>query len=417
MVARLYHGAWLVTNTVSGIQAFETLVGGGVHEGVAVRGSRLPDGPPGASTLLTYRTAGYIPFIDLSALPTQANFNIKDPTGAAATYDQKTVEGWMGDDVNFRLKDAAGHTWNLPSLAGNGTAGDKTYFDGLIDAYATTLSGYSPNPMFFCPLREQNGFWYAWSENTKHAGHYINGNTAGTYNTAYQYIITRMKAKYTALGKTWNLTLVWCPDVIVSANAGGIANSTSHTAYAAVYPGDAYVDWRGIDGYGRSTTDTFTLLFGGAIDLMNTGAGGGITGSTACGVGKPIFIKETSTKDTDTTHVRQPNFIASIDSATDADTYPDVRGIGWYDIAGTGDPLDKNATSIANYRTMLARTTNPGNAFATLSGTPIVALDAGGAPPPPPPVGTLTRGFATRTLAGRTLATRVYPGRNYPVSE
>lgn len=366
-MAGLYHGVYYEPGTLAGTQQFEAVVGGGVKLGLGMLGMRLGVNPPTVITLTRYRDAGYVPFIGVSFLPAD---QILDPQGRPVAYNPAQVGDWMAADASYRMKDTAGHVWNLPSISGKGTAADAEFFLGRINALAWGLAQFSPNPLFLNLAREMNGFWYPWSENNA-KGHWLNGNGAGSFAQCWRYVVDRMRDRYAAMGKAWNLTLVWCLDVLAAANAGGGNTARNRTVPAQVYPGDNYVDWRAFDAYSRSATDTFQLLCGGCIQLLNTGAGAGITGSRPCGVSKPIIVKETNA----TIIKNQSAFLANLDAVTNANTYPDLRGVGLFDLdSSLSDPVERTQQALEIYRTMLRRPTNPGAAHADLAGTPIRPL-------------------------------------------
>lgn len=111
----------------------------------------------------------------------------------------------------------------------------KSIIDGDWDAYITRWALDSKawgHPYFLRFAHEMNGTWYPWSEQT-------NGNTAGQYVLAWQHV----HDIFSAQGVT-NVTWVWSPNVAYNGS----------TPLAGLYPGDAYVDWVGIDGYNWGTS-------------------------------------------------------------------------------------------------------------------------------------------------------------------
>ena len=111
--------------------------------------------------------------------------------------------------------------------------------------------------MFFRPWWEMNANWFSWG----------NGDPA-TYIAAWRH----MHDLFVRAGAT-NVVWVWTPNV----TDGGAPHWTYY------YPGDAYVDWVGIDGYnwGGSSWKSFATRFGGA---------GGVYANYAAR--KPIMIAE-----------------------------------------------------------------------------------------------------------------------------
>ncbi len=102
--------------------------------------------------------------------------------------------------------------------------------DGMFDAYILAWAQASiawGHPYFLRFAHEMNGNWYPWSEQ-------VNGNTAGQFVLAWQHVHNL----FVAQGVT-NVTWVWCPNVVYPGSI----------PLQELYPGDAAVDWVGMDGY------------------------------------------------------------------------------------------------------------------------------------------------------------------------
>jgi Glycosyl hydrolase family 26 len=93
-------------------------------------------------------------------------------------------------------------------------------------------------PIFIRPMHEMNGTWYAWSREP----------------SAYIAAFRRIHNIFEQEGAT-NAVWIWCPSV-------------PQGDWDAYYPGDAYVDWIGGDGYNWGTSRTgskwqsFSTIFG-----------------------------------------------------------------------------------------------------------------------------------------------------------
>lgn len=101
------------------------------------------------------------------------------------------------------------------------TAGNH---DTYIKKWATDLKAYN-KPVMLRFAHEMNGNWYPWSEQ-------VNGNAPGEYVAAWKYVVDTFRAE----GVT-NVEWIWAP------------NMTTGTALAPLYPGSAYVDHTGVDGF------------------------------------------------------------------------------------------------------------------------------------------------------------------------
>ena len=118
--------------------------------------------------------------------------------------------------------------------------------DSYIERYAAAVRRLNvPVAMTFA--HEMNGFWYPWD-----ASHV----TSTDYVAAWRRIHDIFRAE----GAT-NVIWSWAPNVI----SGGPG-----VKLAAWYPGDAYVDWIGIDGYfAAGGPDNYQALFGPTIREIN----------------------------------------------------------------------------------------------------------------------------------------------------
>ena len=107
--------------------------------------------------------------------------------------------------------------------------------DAIINDFAIKSKAYG-KPFFLRFAHEMNGNWYDWSGA-------LTGNSADAYVAAWRYVWN----KFQAAGAT-NAIWVWCP------NADSVP-ADSWNALQNYYPGDAYVDWVGIDFYGLKWGD------------------------------------------------------------------------------------------------------------------------------------------------------------------
>ena len=133
-------------------------------------------------------------------------------------------------------------------------------YDAQIRQFATAVRnlGY---PVFLRPAHEMNGDSYPWIVGTF-------GQTATDYINAWRHL----HDLYASVGAT-NVVWVWCPDV----------DTEDNTSFSALYPGDAYVDWIGLDGYnwGGGDWNSFSSVFSDAYQRL--------TALTS----KPLMIAET----------------------------------------------------------------------------------------------------------------------------
>jgi Glycosyl hydrolase family 26 len=118
--------------------------------------------------------------------------------------------------------------------------------DRQLRAWARALKKVG-RPLFLRPWWEMNTSWFPWAGRR--------GGSPATYVRAWR----RMRTIFRREG-AGNVVWVWCPNV-TDAQSEGPAHH-----WAAYYPGDAYVDWVGIDGYnwGGAAWKSFRTRFGAA---------------------------------------------------------------------------------------------------------------------------------------------------------
>ncbi len=108
-------------------------------------------------------------------------------------------------------------------------------WDGLLTTWAREIAAWG-RPLMLRFAHEMNGNWYPWCEG-------VNGNTAGQYVQAWRHV----HDLFVAAGAT-NVEWVWSPNV----------DYPGSTSLTELYPGDAYVDYVGIDGYNWGTSQSWS---------------------------------------------------------------------------------------------------------------------------------------------------------------
>lgn len=179
----------------------------------------------------------------------------------------------------------------------------KNITSGKFDTYITKRAQDAKtwrNPFFLRFAPEMNGNWTPWSEG-------INGNKAGDYVQAWQHVYHIFAANHVT-----NATWVWCPN---------IKNTEQSAPISEYYPGDAYVDWTGIDGFNWGTTTQYSKWYAFAGVFSTTY--NQITKITS----KPIIIAETGSVEkggnkaawiTDAYSVEIPN------------NFPAIKAVAWF---------------------------------------------------------------------------------------
>ncbi|MER5862585.1 glycosyl hydrolase [Kitasatospora sp. NPDC002040] len=212
-----------------------------------------------------------------------ADFN---PKAISQAYEHGTLpvlswEPWEGED--------AGHT-DQPAYK------LSTIIDGSHDEYVRRFAQQVAAQKWPVAIRfahEMNGVWYPWSESQ-------NGNQKGQYAQAWRHI----HDLFTEAGAT-NVIWTWSPNIL---------RPVPNTSLSALYPGDDYVDWIGMTGYGTKGEKTAEDTFGPTIAMLR-----GLTK-------KPFLITETG---------REPSTALKAQWITDffvwLNQQPDVVGFIWFE--------------------------------------------------------------------------------------
>lgn len=146
------------------------------------------------------------------------------------------------------------------------TAGD---FDPYLAQWADALAAWD-RPVLLRFAHEMNGDWYPWS-----AG--VNGNTAADYVDAWRHVHD-VFAAHGADDVRW----VWAPNVVYPGS----------TPLTALYPGDAYVDVLGVDGYNWGTSVSWGSWVSGRQVFEQTFAE-----LRALAPSKPLLVTETASSE------------------------------------------------------------------------------------------------------------------------
>lgn len=190
-------------------------------------------------------------------------------------------------------------------------------FDSYIRAYAQSVKSYG-KPVTIRFAHEMNGTWYPWSPG-------VNNNTAADYVAAFRHVHDVFVAQ-----RVTNVTWAWVPNIPYAGS----------TPLSSVYPGDAYVDQVGLDGYNFGTTQTWSAwtsfwdLFGPGVAQLRTLTKRpiwlGEVGSTEIGGDKGAWIRD---------------MFASLAA------HPEITGFTWFNYNKETDwRIDSSAVSLSAFR-------------------------------------------------------------------
>lgn len=191
---------------------------------------------------------------------------------------------------------------------------DAAIAGGAFDEYLARFAGQVKawgRPMWIRFAHEMNGSWYPWSVG-------VNGNTASQYVAAYRHVVDVFRG----IGAT-NVKWVWNPNVLLGSEN-----------LAAMYPGDAYVDWVGIDGYNFGAAQSWSTwaspqqVFGATLAAVR--------GVTA----KPIAITETASTEQGG---NKAQWIQAFFAMLKAN--PDIKAFFWFNLNKETDWRIASSTS------------------------------------------------------------------------
>ncbi len=215
-----------------------------------------------------------------------------------------------------------GADWSAHTLAKINGGNYDDYLYGWADDAAQW-----GKPCFLRFAHEMNANWYPWG-----AG--VNGNTPEEYVAAWRRVVGIFRAK----GAT-NVRWVWCPNVADPARRK--QSDAARADYRAFYPGDAFVDWIGMDGYNWGASQAGTHW-----QSLETIFGETYAALTAL-TNRPLMIGETASAEEGGDKAA---WIAAGFRALPA-AFPRVRAVVWFSEAKEADwRVNSSDAALAAYR-------------------------------------------------------------------
>lgn len=208
--------------------------------------------------------------------------------------------------------------WNLASISSGA-------HDAQIRAFARDAKEYG-QPMWVRPLHEMNSNWYPW-------GGTVNGNSPDDYAPAFRHIVEIFRSE----GAT-NVSFVWCP------NNESVPN-TAANGIAAYFPGDAYVDVVGLDGYNFGSS--FSWSSWRSFSDLFTGSYATVTRLST----RPVVICETGCS---TAGGNKSAWLAQMFSALST-SFPRVTGVVWFNTHAECDwRIESDTAALSVFRASVA---------------------------------------------------------------
>lgn len=160
-------------------------------------------------------------------------------------------------------------------------------YDHFLTSYADQVRAFG-HPVVLSFGHEMNGTWYSWG-----AGHVA----PSVFIAAWRHVVSLFRA-----AGADNVTWMWTVNSLTAASG----------SLSQWWPGSAWVNWIGIDGYYIHSTDTFQLVFGNTLNEIR-----GFTN-------KPVLISETGAGP-------QPGQVTQIQGLFNSVQSDDLLGIVWFD--------------------------------------------------------------------------------------
>ena len=196
--------------------------------------------------------------------------------------------------------------------------------DDWLRSYARAVARYQhPVILGFAP--EMNGSWYTWGATHVSPAGYI---------AAWRHVVTVFRGQG-ALNVTW----LWTVNVAITPSGNSPSNGVGPVT--PWWPGAAWVDWAGVDGYFYRSPETFRIVFGNTLSQIRA-----LTP-------KPVLISETAAAPAAGKAAKIPVLFAGAYAAG-------VAGLVWFDLPGNRDwRLDEDQAALAAFRAAVARYRNP----------------------------------------------------------
>ncbi|MBP6926427.1 MAG: hypothetical protein KBB70_01885 [Candidatus Pacebacteria bacterium] len=187
-------------------------------------------------------------------------------------------------------------------------------WDTSITAFAKAVKTYG-GPVILIPFDEMNGDWYPWSGTN-------NGNSPAKHNAAYKHLHNIFAAQ----GVT-NVKWGWAPNNDSWPNVA----SNDLTLY---YPGDAYVDYVGVDGFNfNNPWVTYNQIFDKAMSKLEQ-------------YNKPIFIFSMASGEAGDGGAKKAAWVT--DTLTQIAKNPKIKGWIWFNENKERNWLLNSSTSVLN---------------------------------------------------------------------
>jgi hypothetical protein len=206
-------------------------------------------------------------------------------------------------------------------------------YDSSILTWAKNVRAWG-RPMFLRFDTEMNGDWEGYGPST--ASHYNNGNTPQDFIDMWRHFHDVAVNQ----GGATNISWWWVPNV-------GTTDGSDILALNKFYPGDAYVDWTGFDGYNQaSTSQSFTTIYKPSYDM-----------ELQMAPSKPMGIGEVSSYEYGG---QKASWITSMLTTELPNNFPNIKMVQWFNWRNYQNgfwhdwPIESSASATAAFKSAIA---------------------------------------------------------------
>ncbi|WP_146648832.1 glycosyl hydrolase [Labilithrix luteola] len=235
--------------------------------------------------------------------------------------------GW--DDWFTRVSQS-GHTLMLTINPASKAIPDilAGVYDADLKRWGKAAADHSSGPIFFRYMHEMN-------LPNNPAGWMADHYGAANYIAAFRRVHDMLNA---GAGSNTKIIHVWAPNVF-----WGAANASNSIWFKPYYPGDAYADWVGLDGYPMSPTDSFDAQFGPSLALLESMTS------------HPIMIAEYGVVEMNPVGTWKANWFTDLFGAQ-VGKHPQLKALFYQDgtDGGTDHRIDTSAQAVAAFKAAIA---------------------------------------------------------------
>lgn len=240
----------------------------------------------------------------------QFNAKVGAQVRMVMTYDRFGEHGIKQEKVSVPLSKGATPVLTLEPRVMSLQSITNGDYDVWIDQFANMVAQQSNGkPVMVRFAHEMNGNWFPW------------GQQPAAYKAAYRHLHDRIEAKAP------NVIHVWSPNV--------------ERSLGDYYPGDAYVDWMGLDGYNFDGNKSATQVYNPSYDVLQ-----------GLNPNKPVMVAEGASDQ----YPGKAAWITDLYNTAIPNRMPNIRAFVWFDVNKERDwRINSSPESLTAYKNAVAQ--------------------------------------------------------------